>query len=176
MSNCISHLHLLLYPNSICLSQPLCCPVTQWWIYYLYLYDRNLLHNITAFKLGCTLTSGAALSLHQPVQTYRYTLLPCPIVIQMLGWWLKCLSLLIGVCKGITAEGEPCHTNFDMENHICELPNNIIYRELSIPGKTFFLQPLHLLSWISSMLILFFLDPQRLREQGGWGRLTGGSK
>lgn len=71
------------------------------------------------------------------MQTYRYTLLACPIVIQMLGWWLKRLSLLIGVCKGITAEGDRRHANFDMENHICELPNNIIYRELNIPGKTF---------------------------------------
>lgn len=176
MSNSAFHISISFYTPTLSVYLNPCAVLSLSGECYLYLYDRNLLHNITAFKLGCTLTSGAALSLHQPVQTYRYTLLPCPIVIQMLGWWLKCLSLLIGVCKGITAEGEPCHTNFDMENHICELPNNIIYRELSIPGKTFFLQPLHLLSWISSMLILFFLDPQRLREQGGWGRFTGGSK
>lgn len=104
-----------LYLTSICSSPSLSWPVSQRQIWWLYLYDRDLLHYITVFEPGCTLTSAAALSLHQPVQTYRYTLLPCTIVIQMLGWWLKCLSLLIGVCKGITAEGEPCHTSFDME-------------------------------------------------------------
>lgn len=104
------------------------------------LYDNDLLHKITDSQPVCT-QQRAALSVHQPVQTYRYTLLACPIVIQMLAWWLKRLSLLIGACKGITAEGARRHTNFDMENHICELPNNIIYRGLNIPGKTFPVTP-----------------------------------
>lgn len=117
-------------------------------------------------NLGYALTSAAALSLHQPVQTYRYTLLACPIVIQMLGWWLKCLSLLSGACKGITAEGKRHHPNFDMENHICELPNNIIYRELNIAGKTFPAAPSICCLGLAPCLFPFFRSSKTERREG----------
>lgn len=67
--------------------------------------------------------SAVTLALEQPVQTYRYRLLACPI--QMFCWSLRRLSLLIGACKGITAEGARHHTIFDVEDHICELQTKL---------------------------------------------------
>lgn len=104
---------------------------------YLHVCDKDLLRKITDNESQGALTPATALSVHRPSQSHRYTLLARPVVIQMLGWWLSRLSLLIGACKGITALGERRHANFDMENHICKPQNNIIYRELNIPGKTF---------------------------------------
>lgn len=93
-------------------------------------------------------------------------MLTCSIVVQMLGWLLKRLSLLIGACRGITAEGEHHPTNLDVENHICALPNKFIYRELNILGETFPATP-HLLPWISSVFFHFFIHRSSKTERAG---------
>ena len=157
--------------TSICPSCSPCRPVSQCSICNS-IFMADLLHKITDNEADSAVTSALALSLHQPVQTCRYT--HCrtfPIVIQMLGWWLKCLSLLIGACKGITAEGERVAPRqlWYGKSHLWAHKQHYLQRtEYQVKPS---LQPLHLLSWISSMFIAFF--PLRCSKADGAGRVQG---
>jgi len=86
-----------------------------------------------------------------------------PIGIQMLSWWLKRLSLLIGACEGMTAQGERRRTNFDMETHICEPWTTLSTQKWTSRNNL----PL---SGMSSMLVPLFLilKDRESREGETW--------
>ena len=123
----ISRLSADLY---LSISSP-CRPVSHWSISNSS-FEADLLHKITDNEAGFAVTIGGFIPPSAGPDVQVHTPPDFPIVIQMLGWWLKCLSPLIGACRGITAEGEHvAPAALIWRNHICELTNNIIYREVN---------------------------------------------